>query len=274
MNKNLSAHRFSNLNLPAPYLGSKKVKLWVAGGVALFVFLILFLLEPFGQIVHGFTLSGILRIGSYALVVGLTLLVFEFWLAPLMLQKWPQESRIKPLIWYLLELLAVTTAIYLCKNAWLEFNYLSFQDYLVVLQRTLSIAVFPLILLLLYIYIRKAPVSNRLVLRAETKAESLSLDPNHLVYLKSEDNYTGVYYLKEEQVQHKLLRGSLNSFEKQLTYPNLRVHRSFIINLAHVESVKGNSQGYQLGLNKTEAPIKVSRKYRPAFEQAWSQFNG
>lgn len=245
----------------------------MAAGITVFVFLLLFLLEPFGEIVHGFTLGGILRISSYALTVGLTILFFELWLAPLYLHKWPRNFRLKPLVWYVLEILAVNTTIFLCKNAWLEFSYLSFRDYLIVLQRTFSIAVFPLMILLVYLYLRNSQAGNRLTLQAENQAESLSLDGERLLYLKSEDNYTDVFFLKGDHAQHKLLRGSLNSFEKQLDFPLMRVHRSFMINLAHVESVKGNSQGYQLGLHGTEAIVKVSRKYRQTFERAWSRFN-
>lgn len=257
--------------MPRLYLTDPKLKVQVAVGLSLLTFLLLFLLQPFGDIVHGYRLTGLLRIGSYAAVVGVVLLAMELKVAPWFLERLLPNARYKVVFWYALEIMAVTTAIFLCKNAWLAFAYFSVSEFLIVLQRSMSIAIFPLIVLVLYLFLQKPAGEKKLRLVAEEGTESLSLLPAQLLCLKSEDNYAGVIYLENGRIQKKLLRGSLQYFESHLTFPFMRVHRSTIVNLACVESVKGNSRGFQLELGGLDAPLKVSKKYSIDFEEAWQR---
>ena len=245
----------------------------MAIGLSVLTFLLLFLLQPFGDIVHGFKLNGLLRIGSYAAVVGLVLLAMELKVSPWFLEKKLPDTRYKVALWYLIEILVVTAAIFLCKNAWLSFAYFSFSEFLIVLQRSMSIAIFPLIVLVLYLYLQKPATEKKLRLEAEEGTESISLLPSQLLCLKSEDNYAGVIYLDNGRTQKRLIRGSLQYFETHLPFPFLRVHRSIIINLSLVESVKGNSRGFQLEMNGLDDQVKVSKKYSDDFEKAWKRFH-
>jgi DNA-binding LytR/AlgR family response regulator len=64
-----------------------------------------------------------------------------------------------------------------------------------------------------------------------------------------------------DKVQKKVIRNSITDVEQQLAHiPYLaRTHRAFIVNLKKIKSKKGNSLGYRLRLQGTEAEIPVSR---------------
>ncbi len=258
-----------NINPNSLFLNTRDFKWKAAVICTIVVFLILFLLQPFNDIVHGFTLSGILRILSYALVVGLTVLLTEFCLIKGFKKLFPRNGFYLPLIWYSLTLVLVTTAVFIMKNAWSDFAYMNWHEYGIVVKRTLSIAIFPLILLFVFLLNQKKK-SDVLNLQADQKNEFLSINQDQLLYLQSQDNYTEVHYIKNDELRKKLLRGSLSSFEKQLDYPLFRCHRSYIVNLLAIESLKGNSQGYQLSLRHGETSIKVSRKYASDFRKNWT----
>ena len=58
-----------------------------------------------------------------------------------------------------------------------------------------------------------------------------------------------------------LLRGAIKRFESEnIQHASLvKCHRAFIVNIDHVESVKGNSQDLKLVLQNTDIEIPVSR---------------
>ncbi len=257
-----------NIKPASLFISSPDLKWKAALVCSIVVFLLLFLLQPFNAIVHGFTVTGILRILSYAIATGLILLISEFYLIHAFQRIFRMVRFYLPLIWYSFELVLAATAIFLVKNAWAGFEHMSWYEYQIVLGRTLAIAIFPIILLFVFLLSQKRK-NNQLNLTADQKNESLSVSQEQLLYLQSQDNYTEVHYLQNDEVRKKLLRGSLSSFERQLSRPLLRCHRSYIVNLLAIESLKGNSQGYQLSLRHGEAPIRVSRKYAADFNKAW-----
>jgi DNA-binding LytR/AlgR family response regulator len=50
-----------------------------------------------------------------------------------------------------------------------------------------------------------------------------------------------------------------------------KCHRGFIINLAFVEKVNGNSQGYRLLIKYLDTEIPVARNYSKSFREALSK---
>ncbi len=261
----------SNISANSLFLPNRRIKWQVAAMTTIVVFLILFLLQPFNAVTHGFTLGGILRISSYALVTGVTLLFGELYLIRLFRRLFSGQQFYLPLIWYLIEITLAASLIFVCKNAWSNFEYLSGSEYLIVLQRALSIAIFPLILLFFFLLGQRRK-NGQLNLQSDQKNEFLSVNLSDLLFLQSEDNYTSIFYLQDSLVKKKILRGSLSSFEKQLRYPMIRCHRSYIVNLESIENLKGNSQGYQLHINHIADPIKVSRKYINQFNHSWELY--
>lgn len=108
-----------------------------------------------------------------------------------------------------------------------------------------------------------AAAAHKIVLKAESGNEQIEVQPGNLLYIESMDNYSAVYFLRENSVQKILLRGSLKFMEGQLQNQTkiLRCHRTYIVNLANAESATGNAQGYKLKLKNVQIPLPVSRNY-------------
>jgi DNA-binding LytR/AlgR family response regulator len=109
----------------------------------------------------------------------------------------------------------------------------------------------------------KALVSpeNVLTFLGENQNEALTLPPSILLYLVSQDNYVQVVWQEQGQLHKRMLRSTLARYEALLAgYPAfLRCHRAYIVNLAQVRSITGNSQGYLLKLAVTSESVPVSR---------------
>jgi len=89
-----------------------------------------------------------------------------------------------------------------------------------------------------------------------------SLKPKDLLYFESSDNYITVYYHKNNRICKELVRNSLKNIEQDmLKYNCIRCHRSYIINLLNVSSIKKNGRTYEISIEGTSSPIPISRGY-------------
>ncbi len=104
--------------------------------------------------------------------------------------------------------------------------------------------------------------ATSLTLVADNEKDTITLQPNELLYIESSDNYCTVVYLKNSQPVKPLLRSSLSRLEGQIDRADVvRCHRSFVVNLERVEKVTGNAQGYKLHFFDGQFQIPVARKY-------------
>jgi hypothetical protein len=118
-------------------------------------------------------------------------------------------------------------------------------------------------------------VEKLIQISSQLKKESLSFYPGQLIYAESDSNYVNFYLISSDKVQKKVIRNSITDVEQQLSHiPYLvRTHRAFIVNLKKIKSKKGNSLGYRLRLQGTDAEIPVSRNNTRHFSQLFRQFN-
>jgi len=90
---------------------------------------------------------------------------------------------------------------------------------------------------------------------------TLNLDSNDFLYAAAADNYCQIHHIKEGTVERSMIRISMKQLDaiwsknQQIT----RCHKSYIVNLNHVESISGNAQGYKLHLEQSDQLIPVSR---------------
>ena len=81
------------------------------------------------------------------------------------------------------------------------------------------------------------------------------------LFAKSDDNYVEIYFLNDAVVSRKILRNTLkNVYSLCAEYKEIfKCHRSYIVNLKHVQRISGNAQGYKLHLQQSGEIIPVSR---------------
>jgi hypothetical protein len=143
----------------------------------------------------------------------------------------------------------------------------------------LGLVITPLFILIHYNFILKQRISelfnvlpqnpvkedlNEIILfQSEYKNDSLSINPDCLLFIKSADNYIDVYYILNNLVVHKLIRNTLASIEQRALHPDLvRCHRSYIVNKQKIRTIEGNSTGYTILLNGYQVGIPFSKKYK------------
>lgn len=103
--------------------------------------------------------------------------------------------------------------------------------------------------------------TSEVALTGDNQGEVLKIQPRQLLYCEAADNYVQVVWLDNDQPRQRLLRTTLRRVEEALApYPQVyRCHRTYLVNLDHVEHLSGNAQGYRLHLSGTDTPIPVSR---------------
>ena len=97
------------------------------------------------------------------------------------------------------------------------------------------------------------------------RGNDLSLSLNDLLYIEAQKNNVVVVYVSDGQVARNEIQSTLASVLNDLKdYPNIfQCHRSFVVNLNSITSAKGNSNGYTLELGGGLATVPVSRSFVP-----------
>ncbi len=154
---------------------------------------------------------------------------------------------------------------------------------LVILLRTLSIAFFPLTLLVLIEQfshqrqrLREAKALSEqlesaalkeeempLVLRGENGKPALQVRADDLLFLQSAGNYVEVHHRDGSGQFHKdLVRNRLKLLLETLPPDRFfQCHKSYVVNVRHIRKVKGNARNYtlQLQFDGLEIPVARSR---------------
>ena len=92
----------------------------------------------------------------------------------------------------------------------------------------------------------------------------LSVSPDNLYYIESDDNYIKVWYTDSKaQLQNYMLRCRLKTVEDSFKDSGLiRCNRKYIVNLSKVSMLRKENEGYILDLcNESIPPLPVTKTY-------------
>ncbi|WP_299212078.1 LytTR family DNA-binding domain-containing protein [uncultured Dokdonia sp.] len=97
-------------------------------------------------------------------------------------------------------------------------------------------------------------MAEKMILKGVLKKDFFKCVPDHILFIKSEDNYVIVYYITPQGTKEKMLRSTLKHIQNQL--PDfLKVHRSFIVNPKHIKELKGNAQNAKLYVTRLSKKV-------------------
>lgn len=105
-------------------------------------------------------------------------------------------------------------------------------------------------------------------LRGDTR-ESLTIEPNDIIYIESIANYINIVYFKDSELCQKRIRSSLKDIESVLeshTYI-VHIHRAFLVNIRFITQVTGNSAGYKVELFGCDKVLPVSKSNVQLFKE-------
>jgi hypothetical protein len=275
----------SILSKPYPKNSSFKKKVITSLLFGLFIFLFLWVFQPFG--INKWEVNyKTLRLTGYGFITA-ALVFFNAAVIEAIFKKWFDEKnwRVgKELVWVSWNILLIGAANLLYTHYQVGFP-LSFFNFLKYQLITVSIGIFPAAIATVANYFRlhqqnmaAAQDLNAVIdqdtqpvlqgaqyqlvtLYGENNKEELVVDPSSLLYIEAADNYINIVWMEGLVPKKQLLRNTLkNQDEKLKPYPYLfRCHRSYLVNLQKVTHVSGNSQGYKLHLAGVEELVPVSR---------------
>ncbi|MBU3857022.1 MAG: LytTR family transcriptional regulator [Candidatus Phocaeicola excrementipullorum] len=252
---------------------------------AVIIFLVLYLLQPFGIARIG---SGKLwvTLGSACISAGVSSLFV--WVLPWMFPRYYEERA-----WTLGKEVLGTLALLLCITVcvWFYVSWLcgvmpGVRLFFTVLLWVLILGAFPTVLFTMWNrnirLARNLREATELNLRLSKKQEAeempsatlvfsggtkdtLVMDARSFLYAESEGNYVRLHYLspKDNRPVSRLLRLTMKQAEAALASAPfiVRCHRAFLVNLHQVTKMDGNSQGYRLRLEECAEEVPVSRAY-------------
>jgi len=111
--------------------------------------------------------------------------------------------------------------------------------------------------------IPKPVEEKRISIKTDNIGESLQLTQSQIVCFEANDNYTAIYYLYNNKLKKELYRITLKKLEVQFIEFKeiIRCHKSYIINLTHLERISGNAQAFKMHLKYLDFEIPVSRSF-------------
>lgn len=272
-----------NLNSPYPLNESFKDRTVKCAVFGLFVFAFLFVFRPF-------EMGGL---NNYLLIVslgyGIVCFGMMFLLNVVLFNYMPDYfSEIKwtikrELFWSVINLLCIGSANFIY-SYFLDITILNIGSFLMFMTYTLAVGIFPITIAVILNYSRwnrkfqaesealnpilesaadttAAIEEPKVMFFAENGSPELEIMSANFLYAKADDNYVELYYLNTENIKRKVIRNSLKAIHSFLPTSNnfYRCHKSYVINLDHVNHISGNAQGYKFHLKYGEDLIPVSR---------------
>lgn len=108
------------------------------------------------------------------------------------------------------------------------------------------------------------PETQKITLFDNSGTLKMSLSPENLYYIESDDNYIKVWYTDSKgELKQYMLRCRLKTVEESFKDSGLvRCHRKYIVNIKKVKVLRKESDGYYLDLdNETIPPLSVTKTY-------------
>ena len=253
-----------------------KLVLSFVNGIFLYVFLLVFL--PFGvsnyDPNHEYTLDFLLEIGHFVPLVIFLTLFNEFAIKPI----FKGRSSLKFIIgWTIWSFILLGSAVFLLYNFlgnWHDWRWSSFPGFVIDVS---AVLLFPIAGTFFFFRYKKlqeeydevltkaeggSDLKEMIHFSGEGVKDNISISVQDFLFARAQDNYTELYYLKDRTASKFLIRSSLSSLMKTLEYDFiLRCHRSFLINLYNVHSIKGSRKNLKISMRHSDMVLPVSKTY-------------
>lgn len=267
------------LKEPFPEEGDFKKEVITDGVIGLFVFLFLFLFQPFSldELNANLLLKHTFFFGIITFVIGTLFHAARRFLIKVEFDKpsWTFGRWLLSTIQLVL-LISIMNFLYLSliSNIF-DFSWPMFWN---LIYSTFLIAIFPVLFAGL-LKVRSGNIQNQKIaegiqspdknhngelqapIKIDTEQGIETINLNTFIYAEAAQNYVSIH---SEGEPTKMIRIPMSTFsEMVLTHNIIRVHRSYIVMVGRITDVNGNAQGLNLSMDGTASIIPVSRKYIP-----------
>ena len=120
----------------------------------------------------------------------------------------------------------------------------------------------------------RIPANNIIHFKDEKGEIRLSINVENILYAESSDNYVTIKYINNDKIVDFLLRTNLKKLSDDLRdTPIQRCHRSYMINLLHVTSIKKDMTELIIQFDTTSIKdITVSKTYHETIMEAFTKY--
>lgn len=194
------------------------------------------------------------------------------------------------ILWCAFELLLMAFAFFMIYSPTYD-NWMGrIYDYLDTVRIVGLVATVPYVLVILYLAFREklstfkeiekitpGTILDRgdklLTIKGEKDKVVLAIKYCQLLYIKSAGNYLEIYYLKGGKLAKELVRARLKELEEKIVDTNVvKVHRSYLVNVRHISSLKKTKKSYEIIVQHIpDVIIPVSSGFKSSFEEALKQ---
>lgn len=265
-------------NKPLSFFITHKYKWTISISLGLFLYLFMAVFLPFGisnyDPNHRYTADFLLTLAFFMLGTSAMALLNEFLIKPILINSISLLNVVLWSIWLIFILGLTNFFIYNIIGNWHDFSLSSGIDFVLNVS---SVFIFPVVGIFFYFkynalkFQYEQVLTNRdqsvdgkamLLFQGQGSNEHISLALEDFLYAKAQDNYVELYYVTNQTIQKELLRTTMSKVLKNLHSKWMyRCHRSYMINLFNVRSIKGGSQT-RLYLNHISQPIPVSSSFK------------
>lgn len=130
-----------------------------------------------------------------------------------------------------------------------------------------SIIPIMLILFPFYIYLRNkfgelinSDSLSEIDIYGINKNEKITLRKEDLLFIKASENYVDIYYTINDNILCKTFRNTLREINNQAPFL-CKSHRSYLVNISRIKSIKGNSQNAKIEFQYDSLNIPLSKSY-------------
>ncbi len=270
-------------NKPYPQTQNK----WKSAiSISLFISLFLYVFQPFGLqlLKHDYKDFVLLGYGLVTFIV----LVINYVILPFVNSsvfdedKWTVKKQILWLVWIVF---SIGLGNYSYSILFSVIPWFGFKGFLIFMMFTIAIAIIPIVLItfisqnamlkknMAYSQEINASIHEKTekqedIIVVESGKQKININADNIIAIESEGNYINVFCIDDEVVESHMIRNTIKNLEEQLQERPMffKCHRAYIINLAYVKDVKGNSQGFNVELKNLEKTIPVSRSFTKNFK--------
>jgi len=104
---------------------------------------------------------------------------------------------------------------------------------------------------------------------SDYQKDSLAIKVSLLLFIRSANNYIEVFWKDGDSVKNQMVRCSMAYAEDLLKEYKfiVKCHRSYIVNIIHIDRFEGNLQGYKLFFENIDFPIPVSKSFASKLQE-------
>ncbi len=266
---------FNQLRQAYPIISSNKHALVTSFWVGCFVFVFLFVFQPFE--LDAIAQHKVIIIAGYGVITFLTTSTF------LLIQRWLFSeigwTTWKQVIFYVLLINTIACLNFVYTKAYNP--SLGLEVYRFVFF-TLSIGILPITFFSItkQIQLDRKYVGHSLTINKKitatisstdqssqlqikpTNQPTKNLDQENILFIESQGNYLCLHQMENGKITSHKTRGTITKILPKLDQKYFfKTHRAFIVNTRQIENVTGNAQGLKLIIKGTDQEVPVARNF-------------